>query len=180
MRVKTITGVLTMLAITGLAVSALAQGKPNDWKSGLWSGSTTYIQQQFLTCDAHYFNAQADEDHSFTLQHYGKALIKDHAASPLYMYFIDNGDDDDDADFKWLQGKTVTFAMGAVHATGKVVKVVESSFEFDVPAATVDALTVGGAFALQLPNGKRYGLQIPPSAEAMGYFRKCLEANAGR
>ncbi len=172
--------VALVACVAGAAGAANAQlDNKEKWEIGPWSGETSYSRGTFLSCSASYSDEKADIDHAFSLRHYRKNM-GDRSASPLYIYFTDDGKDDDDT-FGWLDGKTVTFSIGpSLHASGKVVQGLSASFEFEAPSGAIDALAAGGSFVLQLPKGKPYNLKLPPAASAMANFRKCLAANEGR
>jgi hypothetical protein len=168
-------GILAGLLV--LAGSATAQNTDTDkWEIGAWSGETTHARGQFFACSAMFFDTR--QDNSFTVRHYQRSY-GDRSASPLYIYFTD--DDSDDKGFAWLQGGSVTMSVGAsFRASLKIVQALVHSFEFEAPTAALDAFAAGGPWSLQLPTGKPYTMKLPPAAEAMANFRKCLAANQGR
>jgi hypothetical protein len=154
-----------------LGVGRAGAADPGDWEAGNWSGN---LRPKSVGCSAMYFNPR--EDYSFSLNLYPQGFrIRD--ASLAYIYFTDDGDDiDDEKGYSLFLQETsnVTFAMGAFHAQATLVQVLIHSFEFGLPRAAVDAFTPGGAFTIQLPDGKhRYTIKMLPSQAAIANLKKC-------
>lgn len=126
-----------------------------------------------------YFNPR--DDYSFSLNVYPQGFtsfsIRD--SSLAYIYFTDDADDiDEDKGFSGFlsEKSSVTFSMGSgFRIQANLVQVLISSFEFGVPRTAIDAFPPGGAFTIQLPDGKhRYTIKVPPSQTAIARFRKCF------
>jgi hypothetical protein len=147
---------------------------PGDWEAGNWSGN---LRPKSVGCSAMYFNPR--DDYSFSLNLYppGFRTFNISDSSLVYIYFTDDGDDiDDEKGYSlFLKAKSnVTFAMGAFHTQATLVQVLIHSFEFGLPPTAVDAFTPGGAFTIQLPDGKhRYTIKVPPSQAAIANLKKC-------
>ncbi len=171
MRQRGVRWIAALACLMSVIAAARAQNSSDDWEVPPWKGESASIRGQVISCIAIYADYTGDMDYGFNIS-------RERIRRSLTIHF--NGDESEDNAFQWLDGKSVTLNVGpSFHASLKVLRTENNSFEFEAPPAVIDALAAGGPFVLQLPKGKPYRLKLPPAAAAMANFKKCIAANMG-
>lgn len=161
-----------LACLVSVLSAARAQSNPDAWDLPPWKGDSVPLRGQVISCFASYADETGDMDYDFYIS-------RDRFHSSLTIKFTD--DESDDSNFQWLNGKSVTLSVGpSFHASLKVLRTADNTFEFEAPLSVVDAFAAGGPFTLQLPKGKPYRIKLPPAAAAMANFKKCLATNFGK
>ena len=161
-----------LACLVSASAPAGAQNGAEDWNLPPWKGESASIRGQVISCIAIYADYAGDMDYDFYIS-------RERIRPTATIQFTDS--DSGDNAFQGLNGQSVTLSVGpSFRASLKILRTELHSFQFEAPAAVIDAFAAGGAFVLQLPKGKPYSLKLPPAAAAMANFKKCIANNIGK